>query len=383
MTRPPRPSRCSNARPPRFAPNSKTSRESWWNTSDSPLRFTTATVHTMDRRNNLLVTRGRKVIELRPNLNWDKGKALNWIVDRITAPKSLLPVHLGDDLTDEDAFDAVEHDGIGIIVRHHDDGDRPTAAHFARDTAERVAELIARLAAQIGLARHPAGDPWSVVVDDYQPRDERLREVLCTVGNGYLATRGCAPEAQAGTAHYPGTYVAGVYNRLTDNIAGVVVQNESMVNLPNWLPLTFRIDGGPGFDIDTTELLCYRQTMNLRNAECTREMRFRDTAGRTTSVTQRRFVSMHDSHVCALQTTMVAEDWSGTIEFRSLIDAAVSNSGVERYRALSGSHLTATRTAEISNDSVLVDVQTVQSRIPIAVAARTTVSRGDQPVAAE
>ena len=171
--------------------------------------------------------------------------------------------------------------------------------------------------------------------------------------------------------------------RLTDNIAGVVVQNESMVNLPNWLPLTFRIDGGPGFDIDTTELLCYRQTMNLRNAECTREMRFRDTAGRTTSVTQRRFVSMHDSHVCALQTTMVAEDWSGTIEFRSLIDAAVSNSGVERYRALSPATASAaTRTAEISNDSVLVDVQTVQSRIPIAVAARTTVSRGDQPVAA-
>ncbi len=42
--------------------------------------------------------------------------------------------------------------------------------------------------------------------------NERLREALCTVGNGYVATRGCAPEAAASEAHYPGTYAAGVYN---------------------------------------------------------------------------------------------------------------------------------------------------------------------------
>ena len=67
-----------------------------------------------------------------------------------------------------------------------------------------------------------------------------LREALCTVGNGYFATRGAAPESKAGQVHYPGTYAAGVYNRLDDLVGGTRTQHESLVNLPNWLPLTFR-----------------------------------------------------------------------------------------------------------------------------------------------
>src|SRR5512133_3519363 len=47
----------------------------------------------------------------------------------------------------------------------------------------------------------------------------------------------------------PGTYVAGLYNRLTSTIAGRQVENEDLVNLPNWLPLRFRIVDGPWFDM--------------------------------------------------------------------------------------------------------------------------------------
>ncbi|MGV7796069.1 hypothetical protein PJM56_30155, partial [Mycobacterium kansasii] len=78
-------------------------------------------------------------------------------------------------------------------------------------------------------------------------------------GNGYVATRGCAPEAAASQHHYPGTYATGVYNILADQIAGRTIENESLVNLPNWLSLTLRIDGGPWFDIDQAEILSYRQ----------------------------------------------------------------------------------------------------------------------------
>ena len=123
--------------------------------------------------------------------------------------------------------------------------------------------------------------------------------------------------------------------------------------------------------------------MDLRQAELTREFRFRDAAGRTTRVLQRRIAAMHMPHACALQTTLWAEDWSGTIEFLSMIDGDVRNCGVERYRALSDDHLVATTTAELTPNSALLVCQTVQSRIPIAVAARTTVWRGDAPLQAE
>lgn len=114
----------------------------------------------------------------------------------------------------------------------------------------------------------------------------------------------------------------------------------------------------------------------------TREFRFRDDGGRTSSVTQQRFVAMHLAHVCALQTTVVAEDWSGTIEFRSLLDADVRNSLVERYKALSNEHLETEQARELGENSVLLEVQTAQSGIGVAMAARSTVWRGDSPLPA-
>ena len=64
---------------------------------------------------------------------------------------------------------------------------------------------------------------------------------MCTLGNGYFATRGTATDAEADEVHYLGTYLAGGYNRLKTELSGRVVENEDLVNVPNWIPLTFRI----------------------------------------------------------------------------------------------------------------------------------------------
>ncbi|MBV9320370.1 MAG: trehalose-phosphatase, partial [Mycobacterium sp.] len=111
-----------------------------------------AAVRTAGQRTALRVTTGREVIELRPNIDWDKGKTLRWVVEQIRDAESgpLLPIYLGDDITDEDAFDAVHDDGIGIVVRHSDDGDRATAALFALDSPARVSEFTKRLAQRLG-----------------------------------------------------------------------------------------------------------------------------------------------------------------------------------------------------------------------------------------
>jgi len=111
-----------------------------------------AAVRGAGQRTALRVTTGREVIELRPNIDWDKGKTLRWVLDHIrdndgAAP--LLPIYLGDDITDEDAFDAVDDDGIAILVRHSDDGDRATAARYALDDPDRVREFTERLARRL------------------------------------------------------------------------------------------------------------------------------------------------------------------------------------------------------------------------------------------
>ena len=298
-----------------------------------------AEVQAAGGRHHLRVTHGRMVIELRPMISWDEGDAMKWIAGHFDAPQSTLPIYIGDDLTDEDGFDGVKFDGIGILVRHDEDGDRCSAAHFTVRSPHDVAHLLARIATQLSRVDRTDVDGWSITFDGYTPGAERVREVLCTVGNGVLASRAAAPESTPGPTHYAGTYAAGVYNRLNDVVGGVTVSNESIVNLPNWLPLSFRIDGGAWFDVDSVKLLSYRQVMNIRDAECVREVRCEDTEGRRTTLTHRRIVSMHNPHVCALQMTLLAENWSGTLDIRSTTDAGVTNRGVERYAALSGQHL--------------------------------------------
>jgi trehalose 6-phosphate phosphatase len=111
-----------------------------------------AAVRTAGQRTALRVTTGREVIELRPNIDWDKGKTLRWVLDYIRDNERagpLLPIYLGDDITDEDAFDAVDDDGIAILVRHSDDGDRATAARYALDDPSRVREFTERLARRL------------------------------------------------------------------------------------------------------------------------------------------------------------------------------------------------------------------------------------------
>ena len=68
--------------------------------------------------------------------------------------------------------------------------------------------------------REEGVDEWSLRYDRYDPSSEGQRETLCTLGNGYFATRGAAPESTAGDIHYPGTYVAGVFNRRPTAIVG-------------------------------------------------------------------------------------------------------------------------------------------------------------------
>src|SRR5262249_34875459 len=166
---------------------------------------------------------------------------------------------------------------------------------------------------------------------------------------------------------------------------GETVENESLVNLPNWLPLTFRVDGGPWFSADHAELLGYQQELDLRRGVLTRRLRYRDNVGRHTSLTQRRLASMAEPHLAALEVTITAEDWAGRVDVRSGLDGEVANTGVARYRDLASRHLEEPELEEIDATTIGLRTCTSQSRIVIAMAARTQVcapgqqSRAPQP----
>lgn len=62
------------------------------------------------------IANGKRVWEIRPNCDWDKGKAVEWIIKSSDPRGELLPIYLGDDRTDEDAFIALRGRGITVLV---------------------------------------------------------------------------------------------------------------------------------------------------------------------------------------------------------------------------------------------------------------------------
>jgi len=91
----------------------------------------------------LRVGEGRKVRELRPALDWDKGKAIGWLLETLGIEASrACPIYIGDDVTDEDAFRAIEDDGVTIVVR----GRRGrTRARYALESPAAVRDFLVRL----------------------------------------------------------------------------------------------------------------------------------------------------------------------------------------------------------------------------------------------
>ncbi|HSU35453.1 MAG TPA: HAD-IA family hydrolase [Propionibacteriaceae bacterium] len=222
--------------------------------------------------------------------------------------------------------------------------------------------------------------PWVLTYHGYDPEQEGTREALCTLANGYLGTRGAAAECRADSVHYPGTYVAGVYNRLTTQVDAQTLEDEHLVNVPNWLPVRFSLAGGPWLSPDSSEMIEYRQELDMRRGLLTRFMKFRDGQGRVTQVTSERLVSRHARHLAAVRTTFRADNWSGPVRLRSSLDGGITNSGVADYAALADHHLESVRTAELSHDTVLLEARTNQSQITIAMAARTRAFLQGEPL---
>ncbi len=220
-----------------------------------------------------------------------------------------------------------------------------------------------------------AVDGFLLAYDGFDAAAEGLREALTSTGNGYLCTRGAAEWEDADGVHYPGTYAHGGYNRETTILGGLPVLNEDLVNLPNWLVLELRIEGEDAIRLADVELLRYRHEYDIRSATVSRQLRFRDRAGRETALTTRRFVSMADPHHAGIEWTLVPANWSGHVEVISALDARVTNGGVARYRALEGRHLNPVSPRTFGPEVIALKAQTRQSNLYISQATRTRVFR--------
>ncbi|MCW8953492.1 MAG: trehalose-phosphatase [Sulfurimonas sp.] len=315
---------------------------------------------------------GKKVYELQPDLEWNKGKALEWLMQKLHIQNMGSKVfYIGDDITDEDAFSAIKTYGIGILVG---DQARNTGAQYKLRDTDQTLHFLKILSSSL-----QNGNIWSLTYDNYAPKEEKLREVLCALGNGYFVTRSSSIESKADDIHYPGTYMAGGYNRLKSVIGGKEIKNEDLVNFPNWLRLKFRIKGGTWFGIDETTIISFRQELDMQEGVLHKLIHFSDAKGRETRLVERRFVHMGNKHIASIELTIMPINWEGSIEIESAIDGNVKNEGVKRYRDLSSEHLKCIE-KELQNDVIFLKMETVQSNHTVSMAAKTKFFVNSEPL---
>ncbi|MFA5356345.1 MAG: trehalose-phosphatase [Candidatus Omnitrophota bacterium] len=95
-------------------------------------------------KNKIKIRPGKKVLEIRPPIEWDKGKILLWLLARQQASLGdvkILPIYAGDDITDEDAFEVLEGKGLTIFIGKPGNSQ---AAYYLKNTKEAL-ELLNRI----------------------------------------------------------------------------------------------------------------------------------------------------------------------------------------------------------------------------------------------
>ena len=218
---------------------------------------------------------------------------------------------------------------------------------------------------------------WLITEDGFDPERANVWETLCTVGNGYLGTRGTLEEGHPGDLS--GTYLAGVY----DSHDSPVID---LVNAPDWLSLAVYVDGAR-LDVRNASVLDHERTLDLRTGLLYRRTVFEDADGRRTRLETLRCASVADRRTCALRVEITPENHDGEITVESALDGRRRN--LERLPVYPAGHVFPVdarwekwartrhlaRTARAADGDVMyLETRTIASGITLGYAATTVPS---------
>ena len=204
---------------------------------------------------------------------------------------------------------------------------------------------------------------WEISERAFQPDQQNHYETLFAIGNGYLGTRGVFEEGYPGDL--PSTLVHGIYDHAPNTLV------PELVNTPNWVGFSLRVDGTP-FKIvyKTSDLmrppegvvLGYERALDLKHGLLRREVLFRAASGSIVRVKFERFASLDDVHIMAQRLEIAAAEGNPLIEVDAWIDGDVSNNGTRHW-------LPEVETLA-EGDTIGLEVTAAQSGYVVATASR-------------
>ncbi|MDR7328447.1 beta-phosphoglucomutase family hydrolase [Corynebacterium guangdongense] len=266
--------------------------------------------------------------------------------------------------------------------------DKDTAGDALYDAgADRLLRDLATIDLRLGWSdKLDVPSTHLLAYDSPDPEKEGEREAALGTGNGYWGTRAAVPGTVDDGVHYPGSYLAGVYNRVLSDLtdtAGAVAETEHLVNTPDWTWVRITDADGHALLPSADEILDERQELDLRTGVSRRTTVRRAPDGRITTVSTHHLHSLADAHTAALRVEVIPENWSGEVTVHSAINGDVRNRNVEDDHALETRHLSVPAIHHVDDTAVVLETRTLQSDVDVAVGTRTWVSGGGDPARAD
>ena len=159
--------------------------------------------------------------------------------------------------------------------------------------------------------------PWLIEEEGWVKSIQTVREAQLALGNGFLGSRAVLEELPHDAS--PGTYIAGLYDRIGSQVA-------ELVNLPNPFNFKIMIDGEKA-GVDTMDIVEHKRILNLRRGLLWRHTVFQDSKKRRYDFQSLRFLSMHNKNVGVMQVVFTPLDEGIKASIETGIDTSVYNSG--------------------------------------------------------
>jgi trehalose 6-phosphate phosphorylase len=168
---------------------------------------------------------------------------------------------------------------------------------------------------------------WQLVYDNLTDGVRSYgEESLLTLGNGYLGWRGAPVMTSYSDDHYPGLYVAGIFNQTTTPVAGRDVVNEDLVNLPNPQLINLFVDD----ELVSFEPTARESILHFDTGLLSEKFTLPTAKGDLILETQ-KVVNPYKMHQLALNIS-ISGDFNADVTVQAVIDGTVENKNVKRYR---------------------------------------------------
>jgi maltose phosphorylase len=170
-------------------------------------------------------------------------------------------------------------------------------------------------------------DEWNIIEEGFDPHLNKISESIFSIGNGRMGHRANFEEKYTGET-LQGNYVAGVYYPDKTRVGwwknGYPEYFAKVLNAANWVGIDLVVDG-ESLDLHVCKTTEFRRLLNMKEGYLERSFTAELNDGKKIKVVARRFCSIADDEIAALEYRIESLDFEGKLGISVYIDGDVRN----------------------------------------------------------